>query len=66
MPLEQPGSTLTGIRLVVGPIPALLLVGGIIFAILYPLTRQEHHDVVHELEARRQQSQKTKTTEETL
>lgn len=50
----QPASTLTGIRLVVGPIPALLLVGGIIFAIFYPLSRKEHHDVVQELEVRRQ------------
>lgn len=50
----QPTSTLTGIRLVVGPIPALLLVGGIIFAIFYPLSREEHHEVVQELEVRRQ------------
>jgi GPH family glycoside/pentoside/hexuronide:cation symporter len=51
--VEQPQSTLTGIRLVVGPIPAVLLVGGIIFAILYPLNRKEHHDVLQELEKRR-------------
>ncbi len=50
----QPASTLTGIRLVVGPIPAALLVGGIIFAIFYPLSRNEHHQVVHELETKRQ------------
>ncbi len=50
----QPASTLTGIRLVVGPIPALLLVGGIIFAIFYPLSRDDHHEVVQELEVRRQ------------
>jgi Na+/melibiose symporter-like transporter len=50
---EQTRSTLTGIRLVVGPIPAVLLLGGIIFALLYPLTRQEHHDVVNKLNARR-------------
>ncbi len=50
----QPTSTLTGIRLVVGPIPALLLLGGIIFAIFYPLSREDHHEVVHELETRRQ------------
>ncbi len=52
--LEQPRSTLTGIRLVVGPIPAVLLIGGIIFAIFYPLSRKQHHDVVHELTTRRQ------------
>jgi GPH family glycoside/pentoside/hexuronide:cation symporter len=49
----QPQSTLTGIRLVVGPIPAVLLVGGIIFAIFYPLSRDEHHQVVARLEDRR-------------
>lgn len=64
--VEQPESTLTGIRLVVGPIPALLLVGGIVFAILYPLSRQEHHDVVHELETRRQKAQDAKVTKESL
>jgi len=53
----QPQSTLTGIRLVVGPIPAVLLAGGIIFAIFYPLSREAHHDVVQELEARRQNIQ---------
>jgi len=63
---EQPESTLTGIKLVVGPIPALLLVGGIVFAILYPLSRKEHHDVVHKLEVRRQKAHKAKATEETL
>ena len=52
----QPASTLAGIRWVVGPIPALLLVGGIIFAIFYPLSRDEHHDVVQELEIRRQKT----------
>ena len=52
----QPQSTITGIRWVVGPIPALLLVGGIIFAILYPLSRDEYHDVVQELETRRSQT----------
>lgn len=52
----QPESTITGIRMVVGPIPALLLVGGIIFAILYPLSRDEYHDVVQELEVRRGQT----------
>lgn len=52
--LIQPRSTLTGIRMVVGPIPALLLLGGIIFAIFYPLTREEHHKVVDTLASRRQ------------
>ncbi len=49
----QPLSTITGIRLVVGPIPAVLLVGGIIFAIFYPLSRKDHHDLVAKLHIQR-------------
>jgi len=63
---QQPMSTITGIRLVVGPIPALFLIGGIIFAILYPLSRKEHRDVVQELQIRRQGDRKAKASEEIL
>jgi len=50
---QQPLSALWGIRIVVGPIPAGLLSAGILFAILYPLSREQHAQVVRELEARR-------------
>ncbi len=53
----QPQSTINGIRIVVGPIPAVLLLGGIIFAIFYPMSRKEHHDVVNKLKIRRQEKQ---------
>jgi len=53
----QPQSTLTGIRIVVGPIPAVLLIGGIIFAYVYPLSREEHQDVLRKLEVRRRKYQ---------
>ena len=49
----QPASALLGIRLVIGILPALLLVGGIIMASLYPLTRKQHHEIVKGLRARR-------------
>ena len=49
----QPASALLGIRLAIGPIPALLLACGITFAILYPLDRESHRRIVEELEARR-------------
>ena len=49
----QPDSALNGIRLLIGPVPAVLLTGGIVFAIFYPLTRQQHHQIVEELRARR-------------
>ena len=49
----QPNSTLTGIRLVVGPIPAVFLLAGIIFALFYPLSREEHQNVLKVLASRR-------------
>jgi GPH family glycoside/pentoside/hexuronide:cation symporter len=49
----QPESALLGIRLAIGPIPAALLCGGIVFAILYPLGRESHRQIVEELDARR-------------
>ena len=49
----QPASALLGIRILVGPIPALLLIIGIIFALKYPLSREEFTRVVKELDARR-------------
>jgi len=49
----QPDSALTGIRLLIGPIPALLLTGGIVFAIFYPLSRDQHQKIVAELRERR-------------
>lgn len=53
--LVQPESALLGIRLVIGPLPAILLTGGIIFAIFYPLTREQHRKIVEELRIRREQ-----------
>jgi GPH family glycoside/pentoside/hexuronide:cation symporter len=50
---QQPISALWGIRIVIGPIPAALLCLGILFAVLYPLTRERHAQVVQELEDRR-------------
>jgi len=49
----QPDSALMGIRLLIGPIPALLLTGGIVFAIFYPLSRKQHKKIVKELRQRR-------------
>ena len=54
---EQPASALLGIRLLMGPIPAILLTIGIIFALKYPLDREEYTRVVEELEERRAKAQ---------
>jgi GPH family glycoside/pentoside/hexuronide:cation symporter len=50
---QQPPSALLGIRIVIGPIPAALLCAGILFAVLYPLSREGHAQIVQELEGRR-------------
>jgi GPH family glycoside/pentoside/hexuronide:cation symporter len=50
---QQPASAVMGIRLLIGPIPAVLLCGGIVFAIVYPLDRDQHSNAVRELEQRR-------------
>jgi GPH family glycoside/pentoside/hexuronide:cation symporter len=50
---QQPPAALLAMRVVVGPVPAVLLCAGILFALLYPLSRAEHARVVSELEARR-------------
>jgi GPH family glycoside/pentoside/hexuronide:cation symporter len=49
----QPASAVTGIRLVAGPIPAVLLCLGILFAALYPLGRERYTEIARELESRR-------------
>jgi len=49
----QPASAITGIRIVTGPIPAALLCLGILFAILYPLGRENYSEIAKELEIRR-------------
>ncbi len=50
---QQSQQALFGIRLVIGPIPALLLCTGIVFAIFYPLSRTQHAEITQELERRR-------------
>ena len=50
---QQPPSALLGIRIMMGPIPAALLCAGIVFAFLYPLSREKHAQVVKDLESRR-------------
>jgi GPH family glycoside/pentoside/hexuronide:cation symporter len=54
---QQPDSALLGIRVLIGPIPAMLLCAGILFATLYPLDRQQHKEILLELEKRRVQTQ---------
>jgi GPH family glycoside/pentoside/hexuronide:cation symporter len=49
---QQQESAITAIRIMVGPVPSLFLLGGIIFAIFYPLTRQAHRETREKIAAR--------------
>ncbi len=50
---QQPAGVVTGIRMLTGPIPAVLLCLGILFASLYPLGRESYTQIARDLEARR-------------
>jgi len=43
-----------GIQVLMGPVPAVLLCAGIVFALFYPLSRERHAQVRAELESRRE------------
>jgi len=49
----QPATAIAGIRFVAGPVPALTICLGILFTLLFPLGREAHHDIRHQLELRR-------------
>lgn len=48
-----PQSAINGIRIVAGPIPAVLMVAGILFALVYPLGREKYTEIAQGLESRR-------------
>jgi GPH family glycoside/pentoside/hexuronide:cation symporter len=49
----QPDSALLALRLIVGPLPMLFLIGGIITAWFYPITKEKHREILDKLEERR-------------
>jgi GPH family glycoside/pentoside/hexuronide:cation symporter len=51
--VQQPAGALLGIRIAIGPVPAVLLCVGIAIAFFYPLGRDQHQQIVRELEQRR-------------
>jgi len=53
---QQPASALLGIRLLIGPVPAVFLTISIIFALKYPLEREKFSSIVKELEERREKN----------
>ena len=52
--IAQPDSALTAIRWLLGPLPAAVLLTGVGFAALYPITRQMHGEILLKLYERRQ------------
>ena len=50
---SQSSRAVQGIRLVIGPIPAVLLCLGIVFALLYPLGRERYTQIAADLAIRR-------------
>jgi glycoside/pentoside/hexuronide:cation symporter, GPH family len=52
---EQAPSAVRAIQAMMGVVPSVLLVGGIIFALVYPLGREKHAQIRAELAARRTQ-----------
>lgn len=53
--VEQPTSALWAIRGLTGVVPTIMLIGGIIFALRYPLSREVHTDIRRQLAERRAQ-----------
>ena len=51
--VQQPASAIMGIRIVTGPIPAVIICLGILFAIFYPLGRENYTKITRELDERR-------------
>jgi GPH family glycoside/pentoside/hexuronide:cation symporter len=49
---DQPESALWAIRLAIGPLPALFLIGGLILAYFYPITREVHAEIRLKLQER--------------
>ncbi|ATS17908.1 MFS transporter [Synechococcus sp. PCC 6717] len=53
-PPVQPDSALLAIRLAIGPVPTLCLIGGIVLAYFYPITQSVHQEILLKLHARHQ------------
>ncbi|HBB32393.1 MAG TPA: MFS transporter [Cyanobacteria bacterium UBA8803] len=51
--LEQPDSALLAIRFMVGPLPTIFLILGLVLAYFYPITREVHGEILLKLRERR-------------
>ncbi|MCG8348371.1 MAG: MFS transporter [Chloroflexales bacterium] len=53
----QPESALTAIRILIGPVPTIVLICGIILTAFYPITKQKHAEIRAQLAARQAASE---------
>jgi GPH family glycoside/pentoside/hexuronide:cation symporter len=51
---QQPESAVWAIRIVIGPVSSLFLLGGILFARFYPLSRESHAEMREKIASRRE------------
>ncbi len=49
----QPASAVSAIRWMIGPVPALFLIGGMLLVYFFPITREQHAQTLAALEARK-------------
>ena len=50
---EQPASALLAIRVAIGPLPTLCLIGGLVLAYFYPITREVHAEILLKLKEKK-------------
>ncbi|BAZ78796.1 MFS transporter [Sphaerospermopsis kisseleviana CS-549] len=50
----QPDSALSAIRIIVGPVPTICLILGLILTFFYPITREMHAEIMFKLQERRE------------
>ncbi|MEI8306528.1 MAG: MFS transporter [Chloroflexales bacterium] len=52
-PGEQPASALLALRWMIGPVPTVALIAGMIVTAFYPITKQKHAEILAQLERRK-------------
>jgi len=55
---EQSGRALLGLRLLFGPIPALLLIAAVLLFLKFPITKQVHQDILRQIEEKQKGADK--------
>lgn len=51
--VQQPASALLAIRFAIGPLPTIALIGGLVLAYFYPITREVHQEILLKLRERK-------------